>query len=77
MDQAAAKGTVLALLKLGVRWQWMQPLLAARGLLDQALFAERVGWSDQRVMAATEVQAEERPYFSLLLVRQGTNAVLP
>ena len=77
LDQAAAKGTVLALLKLGVRWQWMQPLLAARGLLDQALFAERVGWSDQRVMAATEVQAEERPYFSLLLVRQGTNAVLP
>ena len=77
LDQAAAQGTVLALLKLGVRWQWMQPLLAARGLLDQALFAERVGWSDQRVMAATEVQAEERPYFSLLLVRQGTNAVLP
>lgn len=77
LDQAAAGGTVLALLKLGMRWQWMQPLLAERGLLHQALFAERVGWPDQRVVSALEVQAGERPYFSLLLVRQGTNAVLP
>ena len=74
---AKASGTVLALLKLGVRWHWIQPLLQARGLLDDALFAERVGWPDQRVMSAAAVQAGERPYFSLLLVRQGTSAVLP
>ena len=74
---AKASGTVLALLKLGVRWHWIQPLLQARGLLDDALFAERVGWPDQRVMPAAAVQAGERPYFSLLLVRHGTSAVLP
>jgi len=77
LDQALADQSVLALLKLGVRWQWIQPLLEARGLLDQALFAERVGWPDQRVVPASAVQAGERPYFSLLLVRQGTSAVLP
>ncbi|MGC6482289.1 MAG: precorrin-2 C(20)-methyltransferase [Synechococcus sp.] len=77
LAQAKTTGTVLALLKLGVRWHWLQPLLEAQGLLDQALFAERVGWPEQRVMPAAAVQAEERPYFSLLLVRQGTSAVLP
>jgi len=77
LDQALADQSVLALLKLGVRWQWIQPLLEARGLLEQALFAERVGWPDQRVVPASAVQAGERPYFSLLLVRQGTSAVLP
>ena len=77
LDQALADQSVLALLKLGMRWQWIQPLLEARGLLDQAVFAERVGWPDQRVVPASAVQAGERPYFSLLLVRQGTSAVLP
>ena len=60
LDQALADQSVLALLKLGVRWQWIQPLLDARGLLDQALFAERVGWPDQRVVPASAVQAGAR-----------------
>jgi precorrin-2/cobalt-factor-2 C20-methyltransferase len=38
---------VLALLKLGHRWRWVRPLLAARGVLEGALFAQRVGWPDQ------------------------------
>ena len=75
--QAAAQGTVLALLKLGHRWSWVQPLLAARGLLDQALFAQRVGWPDQLVQPAVMVNPAEQPYFSLLLIRQGWPAVLP
>ena len=74
---AAANGTVLALLKLGHRWSWVQPLLLARGLLDQALFAQRVGWPDQLVEPAVMVSPAEQPYFSLLLIRQGWPAVLP
>ena len=77
LGQAAATGTVLALLKLGHRWSWVQPLLAARGLLEQALFAQRVGWPDQLVQPAVLVSAAEQPYFSLLLIRQGWPAVLP
>jgi precorrin-2/cobalt-factor-2 C20-methyltransferase len=77
LTQAAAQGTVLALLKLGHRWSWVQPLLAARGLLDQALFAQRVGWPDQLVQPAVMVNPAEQPYFSLLLIRQGWPAVLP
>ena len=77
LDNAAATGQVLALLKLGRRWSWVQPLLKQRGLLEQALFAERVGWPDQQVCSAAGVEAEPRPYFSLLLIRQGWPKVLP
>ena len=69
--------TTLALLKLGHRWAWVRPLLATRGLLDAALFAQRVGWPEQLLAAAAAVPAEEQPYFSLLLIRQGWPAVLP
>ncbi len=77
LDQAAAGGLVLALLKLGRRWRWVRPLLGDRGLLEEALFARRVGWPDQHVCAAVAVPAAEEPYFSLLLVRQGWPSVLP
>ena len=77
LDNAAATGQVLALMKLGRRWSWVQPLLRHRHLLHQALFAERVGWPDQRVCSADAVEAEPRPYFSLLLIRQGWPEVLP
>ncbi|MEB3105423.1 MAG: precorrin-2 C(20)-methyltransferase [Cyanobacteriota bacterium] len=77
LDRSAQEGTVLALLKLGRRWHWVRPLLEARGLLEGSLFAQRVGWPDQSLAPASAVPAEEQPYFSLLLVRQGWPAVLP
>ena len=77
LDQAAAQTRVLALLKLGRRWRWVRPLLEQQCLLAGALFAERVGWPDQCVQPAESVAVGERPYFSLLLIRQGWPSVLP
>lgn len=77
LECTAGGGTVLALLKLGHRWAWVRPLLASRGLLESALFAQRVGWSDQLLAPAAAVPANEQPYFSLLLIRQGWPEVLP
>ncbi len=77
LEQAAADGWVLALLKLGGRWAWVRPLLERRGLLQGALFAQRVGWPDQLLRPAAAVAASEAPYFSLLLIRQGWPDVLP
>lgn len=74
---ARVAGAVLALLKLGQRWSWVRPVLAAEGLLEKALFAQRVGWPDQLLASAAVVSGEERPYFSLLLIRQGWPEVLP
>ena len=77
LDDAAANQRVLALLKLGKRWRWVREVLEHRNLLEDALFAERVGWTDQRISPAREVAAEVRPYFSLLLIRQQWPDVLP
>ena len=55
----------------------LRACLEARNLLDQALFAQRVGWPDQQLSPAALVSAAEQPYFSLLLIRQGWPAVLP
>jgi len=77
IDDAACCGRVLALLKLGNRWTWVRPFLERKGLLNESLFAQRVGFSDQKVVMASEVAASVRPYFSLLLIRQGWPEVLP
>ncbi|WP_353291554.1 precorrin-2 C(20)-methyltransferase [Synechococcus sp. M16CYN] len=77
LDEAKARGRVLALLKLGHRWDWVQPILKQRLLLSQALFAEKVGWPEQHVRPAENIPASRRPYFSLLLIRQTWPDVLP
>ena len=77
LGQADAQGQVLALLKLGRRWRWLRPLLEQRGLLSRSLFAEKVGWPDQCIAPAEQIPAGERPYFSLLLIRQRWPDVLP
>ena len=77
LDWAQAQQAVLALLKLGRRWRWVQPLLERRGLLVSSLFAQRVGWPDQLLGRADDIAPDEQPYFSLLLIRQGWPGVLP
>ncbi|AII44184.1 hypothetical protein KR100_12570 [Synechococcus sp. KORDI-100] len=76
-SQAEQRGQNLALLKLGRRWRWLRPLLEQRGLLSRSLFAEKVGWPDQVIAPAEQIPAGERPYFSLLLIRQCWPEVLP
>ena len=77
LKQATAGAQQLALLKLGHRWPWVRQLLEQQDLLKSALFAERVGWPDALVLPAAAVKAEQRPYFSLLLVRVSWPGVLP
>ncbi|WP_320668207.1 precorrin-2 C(20)-methyltransferase [Prochlorococcus sp. MIT 1307] len=77
IDEAACCNRVLALMKLGSRWTWVRPLLEKKGLLKESLFAQKIGLSDQQVLKASKVSATTKPYFSLLLVRQGWPEVLP
>ena len=76
-NHAEEQGQNLVLLKLGRRWRWLRPLLEQRGLLSRSLFAERVGWPEQCIAPAEQIAAGERPYFSLLLIRQRWPDVLP
>ncbi len=77
LDQAAAERRILALLKLGHRWQWVRPLLERKMLLKEALFAQKIGFADQEIMPAIEVEKKTASYFSLLLVRQSWPEVVP
>ena len=77
LERAAASHWILALLKLGHRWRWVRQALGTRGLLEGSLFAQRVGWPDQLLASAAAMPADEQPYFSLLLIRQGWPKVLP
>lgn len=73
LDTAVSSERVIALMKLGKRWQWVRPLLERKGLLEGALFAQRVGFPDQQVTNALNVPSSSQPYFSLLLLRQSSS----
>lgn len=77
LENAEKSGQVLALLKLGHRWAWVRELLEEKDLLHGSLFAQRVGFPDQKVMRANEVKEGQVPYFSLLLIRQSWPNIVP
>ena len=77
LSDAASKKRVVVLLKLGKKWEWVKPLLEELDLLENSVFAERVGFSDQQILRASELSSESRLYFSLLLVRQSWPLLMP
>ena len=77
LAEAALMQRVVVLLKLGKKWTWVKPLLKELDLLEKSIFAERVGFVDQRVLRASNVSSESRPYFSLLLIRQSWPSTMP
>ena len=77
LDALLAKADALAFHKVGRRWPWLREALAQRGLLRQAMVAERVGWPEQRLTPAAALPPEACSYFSLVLVRRNWPPVLP
>jgi len=68
---------VVVLLKIGKKWTWVKPLLEELDLLESSIFAERVGFSDQRIVRASDLSPESKHYFSLLLIRQSWPSTMP
>ncbi len=77
LSDAALKKRVVVLLKLGKKWEWVKPLLEELDLIKQSIFAERIGFSDQQILRASELSTSTRPYFSLLLIRQSLPSTMP
>ena len=75
--EASKLNRVIVLLKIGSRWEWVQPILEEMDLLENSIFAQNVGFSDQKVMPAINIPVSSKPYFSLLLIRQSWPKVLP
>ncbi|MFK4823428.1 precorrin-2 C(20)-methyltransferase [Paenochrobactrum sp. BZR 588] len=57
-----------AIMKLGKNLAKVRDVLRAEGLLERALYVERATMQNQRIIPLDEVNADECPYFSLILV---------
>jgi precorrin-2/cobalt-factor-2 C20-methyltransferase len=77
LSDAALKKRVVVLLKLGKKWEWVKPLLEELDLIKHSIFAERIGFSEQQILMASELPSGNRPYFSLLLIRQSWPLNMP
>ena len=77
LSDAALQKRVVVLLKLGKKWEWVKLLLEELDLIKISIFAERIGFSDQQILSASDLPSGTRPYFSLLLIRQSWPLTMP
>ncbi len=77
LSDAASKKRVVVLLKLGKKWEWVKLLLEELDLIKISIFAERIGFSDQQILRASDLPSGTRSYFSLLLIRQNWPLTMP
>ena len=59
-----------AVLKVGRHLGKLRGVLRELGLLEAAVYVERASLTEQRVLPLAHLDAEEAPYFSLVLVRR-------
>ncbi len=57
------------IIKLGRHFKRIYALLEAMQLLDQAYYAERIGFKDEKICRLNECDTDYIPYFSLILVK--------
>ena len=77
LSDAALMKRVVVLLKLGKKWEWVKPLLEELDLIERSVFAERIGFSDQQIIRASDLSIGAKPYFSMLLIRQSWPLIMP
>ena len=61
--------TVLAIMKVGKRWNLVRDILKKEGIIDTSLIALSIGMPDQIIQYASQYKKELMPYFSLILIR--------
>ena len=63
------KKTVLVLMKVGKRWEWVKNLLKKEDIISKSVIAINVGMPNQIVQEVSTFELNKVPYFSLLLMR--------
>ena len=63
--------TVLAIMKVGKRWEWVKNALEEEKILRKAILAVNLGMENQYIGDASEYFSKELPYFSIILLRIG------
>ena len=77
LSEATSMKRIVVLLKLGKKWKWVKPLLEELNLIEGAIFAERVGFSDQQILRTSDLPLCNGSYFSLILIRQSWPLTMP
>ena len=67
--ESKANKTVLAIMKVGKRWNLVREILKKEDIINTTLIALSLGMSDQIVQYASQYKKEFMPYFSLILIR--------
>ncbi len=70
LDDVNNSQKVLVLLKVGKRWPWVRKILEEKNLLEATVFASKIGLDDQQISFANQINEQEIPYFSLLIVKR-------
>jgi len=61
--------TVLAIMKIGKRWNLVRETLKKEDIIKKSLIALSVGTPDQIIQYASQYNEDVMPYFSLILIR--------
>jgi len=61
--------TVLAIMKVGKRWNLVREALKKEDIINKSLIALNIGMTDQIIQYASQYKKEDMPYFSLILIR--------
>ena len=61
--------TVLAIMKIGKRWNLVRETLKKEDIINKSLIALNVGTPDQIIQYASQYNKDVMPYFSLILIR--------
>ena len=67
--ESKANKTVLAIMKVGKRWNLVREILKKEDIINTSLIALNVGMPDQIIQYASKYKKEFMPYFSLILMR--------
>ena len=67
--ESKANKTVLAIMKVGKRWNLVREILKKEDIIITTLIALSVGMPEQIIQYASQYKKEFMPYFSLILIR--------
>ena len=67
--ESSRNKTVLAIMKVGKRWQVVRETLKKEEIINETLIALNVGMSNQIIQYASQYEKDVMPYFSLILIR--------
>jgi precorrin-2/cobalt-factor-2 C20-methyltransferase len=71
INQRLELGDAIAFIKVGRHFERIRALIDQAGLLSRAGYLERVSGDNEKVLALSDVNAEEVPYFSMILIYKG------